>query len=42
MASSPPDIPGVAHRYVEIETTDAGRLRVHYAERLREPERSRA
>jgi len=32
MASSPPDIPGVAHRYVEIETADAGRLRVHYAE----------
>ena len=32
MASSPPDIPGVANRYVEIETADAGRLRVHCAE----------
>jgi pimeloyl-ACP methyl ester carboxylesterase len=32
MASSPPDIPGVAHRYVDIETADAGRVRVHCAE----------
>lgn len=30
--SDPPDIPGAEHRYAEIETADAGRLRVHYAE----------
>ena len=30
--SGPPDIPGAKHRYAEIETADAGRLRVHYAE----------
>jgi pimeloyl-ACP methyl ester carboxylesterase len=29
---NPPDIAGAAHRYVEIETSDAGPLRVHYAE----------
>jgi pimeloyl-ACP methyl ester carboxylesterase len=28
----PPDIPGAEHRFAEIETADAGRLRVHYAE----------
>jgi pimeloyl-ACP methyl ester carboxylesterase len=30
--SEPPDIPGAEHRFAEIETPDAGRLRVHYAE----------
>ncbi len=30
--TAPPDIAGAEHRYVEIETADAGRLRVHYAE----------
>jgi pimeloyl-ACP methyl ester carboxylesterase len=28
----PPDIEGAEHRYVQIETADAGRLRVHLAE----------
>jgi pimeloyl-ACP methyl ester carboxylesterase len=28
----PPDIPGAEHRFVEIQTADSGRLRVHYAE----------
>jgi pimeloyl-ACP methyl ester carboxylesterase len=30
--TAPPDIPGAAHRFAEIDTADAGRLRVHYAE----------
>jgi pimeloyl-ACP methyl ester carboxylesterase len=30
--TAPPDIPGAQHRFAEIETSDAGRLRVHYAE----------
>ena len=30
--TGPPGIPGAEHRYVEIETADAGALRVHYAE----------
>jgi pimeloyl-ACP methyl ester carboxylesterase len=30
--TSPPDIPGAEHRYVEVQTADAGRLRVHFAE----------
>jgi pimeloyl-ACP methyl ester carboxylesterase len=30
--TAPPDIPGAQHRFVEIDTLDAGRLRVHYAE----------
>jgi pimeloyl-ACP methyl ester carboxylesterase len=30
--SEPPDIAGAEHRYAEIQTADAGRLRVHYAE----------
>jgi pimeloyl-ACP methyl ester carboxylesterase len=30
--TAPPDIPGAEHRLAEIETPDAGRLRVHYAE----------
>jgi pimeloyl-ACP methyl ester carboxylesterase len=28
----PPDMPGAEHRFVEIQTADAGRFRVHYAE----------
>jgi pimeloyl-ACP methyl ester carboxylesterase len=31
-AVTPPEIPGAAHRFAEIETADAGWLRVHYAE----------
>jgi pimeloyl-ACP methyl ester carboxylesterase len=30
--SAPPEIEGAEHRYVQIETADAGRLRVHVAE----------
>jgi pimeloyl-ACP methyl ester carboxylesterase len=30
--TAPPDIPGAEHRYAQIETADAGPLRVHYAE----------
>jgi pimeloyl-ACP methyl ester carboxylesterase len=30
--SAPPEIEGAEHRYLEIETADAGRLRVHFAE----------
>jgi len=30
--ADPPDIPGAELRFAEIETADAGRLRVHYAE----------
>ena len=30
--TAPPDIPGAEHRFAEIDTADAGRLRVHYAE----------
>jgi pimeloyl-ACP methyl ester carboxylesterase len=30
--TGPPDIAGAEHRFAEIETADAGRLRVHYAE----------
>jgi pimeloyl-ACP methyl ester carboxylesterase len=30
--SSPPEIEGAEHRYEQIETADAGRLRVHFAE----------
>jgi pimeloyl-ACP methyl ester carboxylesterase len=30
--TAPPDIAGVEHRFAEIETPDAGKLRVHYAE----------
>jgi pimeloyl-ACP methyl ester carboxylesterase len=30
--SDPPDIPGAEHRHAVIQTADAGRLRVHYAE----------
>jgi pimeloyl-ACP methyl ester carboxylesterase len=30
--TAPPGIPGAEHRFAEIETADAGRLRVHYAE----------
>ena len=30
--TAPPDIPGAEHRFAEIETSDVGRLRVHYAE----------
>jgi pimeloyl-ACP methyl ester carboxylesterase len=30
--TAPPDIPGAEHRFAEIDTSDAGRLRVHYAE----------
>jgi pimeloyl-ACP methyl ester carboxylesterase len=30
--TNPPDITGAEHRYVEIQTADAGPLRVHYAE----------
>jgi pimeloyl-ACP methyl ester carboxylesterase len=30
--TAPPDIAGASHRFAEIETADAGRLRVHYAE----------
>jgi pimeloyl-ACP methyl ester carboxylesterase len=30
--TAPPDIPGAEHRFVDIHTADAGRLRVHYAE----------
>jgi pimeloyl-ACP methyl ester carboxylesterase len=30
--TAPPDIPGAEHRFAEIHTADAGRLRVHYAE----------
>jgi pimeloyl-ACP methyl ester carboxylesterase len=30
--TTPPDIPRAEHRQAEIETADAGRLRVHYAE----------
>jgi pimeloyl-ACP methyl ester carboxylesterase len=29
---APPDIPGAEHRFAEIQTADAGPLRVHYAE----------
>jgi pimeloyl-ACP methyl ester carboxylesterase len=32
MSADPPEIPGAQHRFAEIETADAGRLRVHYAE----------
>lgn len=30
--TEPPEIPGAEHRYAAIDTADAGRLRVHYAE----------
>jgi pimeloyl-ACP methyl ester carboxylesterase len=30
--TSPPDIPGAEHRFAQIDTADAGRIRVHYAE----------
>jgi pimeloyl-ACP methyl ester carboxylesterase len=30
--TAPPGIPGAAHRFAEIDTADAGRLRVHYAD----------
>jgi pimeloyl-ACP methyl ester carboxylesterase len=30
--TAPPEIPGAEHRFVEIETADAGPLRVHFAE----------
>jgi pimeloyl-ACP methyl ester carboxylesterase len=30
--TAPPGIPGAEHRFAEIETVDAGRLRLHYAE----------
>jgi pimeloyl-ACP methyl ester carboxylesterase len=30
--TNPPDIAGAAHRHAEIQTADAGPLRVHYAE----------
>ena len=30
--TAPPDIAGAEHRFAEIDTADAGRLRVHYAE----------
>jgi pimeloyl-ACP methyl ester carboxylesterase len=30
--SAPPEIEGAEHRHVQIETADAGRLRVHLAE----------
>jgi pimeloyl-ACP methyl ester carboxylesterase len=30
--TAPPDIPGAEHRFIEIDTLDAGPLRVHYAE----------
>jgi pimeloyl-ACP methyl ester carboxylesterase len=30
--TAPPDIPGAEHRFAEIQTADAGELRVHYAE----------
>jgi pimeloyl-ACP methyl ester carboxylesterase len=30
--TAPPDIAGAEHRFVEIDTPDAGHLRVHYAE----------
>jgi pimeloyl-ACP methyl ester carboxylesterase len=30
--TNPPEIPGAVHRYAEIQTADAGPLRVHYAE----------
>jgi pimeloyl-ACP methyl ester carboxylesterase len=30
--TAPPDIAGAEHRFAEIDTLDAGRLRVHYAE----------
>jgi pimeloyl-ACP methyl ester carboxylesterase len=30
--TAPPDIAGAEHRFAEIETSDVGRLRVHYAE----------
>ena len=30
--TAPPEIPGAQHRFVEIATSDAGPLRVHYAE----------
>ena len=30
--TAPPDIPGAEHRFAEIETSDVGRLRVHYAD----------
>jgi pimeloyl-ACP methyl ester carboxylesterase len=30
--TAPPGIPGAEHRFAEIETADAGRLRIHYAE----------
>jgi pimeloyl-ACP methyl ester carboxylesterase len=30
--TAPPDIPGSEHRFAEIDTADAGRIRVHYAE----------
>jgi pimeloyl-ACP methyl ester carboxylesterase len=32
MPADPPDIPGAEQRFAEIETADAGRIRVHYAE----------
>ena len=30
--TAPPDIPGARHRFAEIHTADAGRLRVHYSD----------
>ncbi|HEV2873840.1 MAG TPA: alpha/beta hydrolase [Thermoleophilaceae bacterium] len=30
--TAPPEIPGAQHRFVQIDTADAGPLRVHYAE----------
>jgi pimeloyl-ACP methyl ester carboxylesterase len=30
--TAPPEIPGTEHRFAEIDTADAGRIRVHFAE----------